>query len=399
MNRSRMGLIISQGLMALIGLVSGKLIAVCFTPEVFGLFNLQFTAYTFFFTLFFTPLLQFAKTKYRLLLKTGYLTIAYFAAISAVFMIAILFGLMALSMKMNVYLLAMLPVMIVSNIIYNSLTDYLNIQGKLGPFAASSLMKNVGGVVLLLFFYYFLKDMGENTTLLWGVQIISFLTGTVFFLRQYPLRMRSLYFISLKTFFRKYIIFAWPLIILSFWTWFSNYSDRYVIAYYLTIRDVGIYNAAYSVGSKFFLLLNPLFLAVLVPVIYGELDVASKKKQIVKYVRYYALISFPLLLVILLMKDKVGALLLSAQYSDGFYLIFWVALAYFFMTVTFLYETIFYAKGNTGPILYTNIISALVGLLLDFIFIPFYGLMGAAIALVASFAVRLFIFQIYFRKI
>ena len=80
-------------------------------------------------------------------------------------------------------------------------------------------------------------------------------------------------------------------------------------------------------------------------------------------------------------------------------MIFWIAVAYFFLTLVFLYETIFYADGNTKVILYSNVIAALFNIALNVILIPCYGLNGAIISTLLSFIIRFFVVQFYFKKL
>ncbi|MDZ7691000.1 MAG: hypothetical protein U5K69_07655 [Balneolaceae bacterium] len=72
-NKKRGYLLASQLFTALAGLITGKLIAVFVVPEQFGLYNLQFAAFTFFFSLLIGPTITFLKSTYQdYLFEVGY---------------------------------------------------------------------------------------------------------------------------------------------------------------------------------------------------------------------------------------------------------------------------------------------------------------------------------------
>src|SRR5690606_14608684 len=64
-NKKRNFLVGTQLLNALLALVGGKLIAEFISPEQFGLYNLQFAAFTFFFSLLINPTIAFIKASYQ----------------------------------------------------------------------------------------------------------------------------------------------------------------------------------------------------------------------------------------------------------------------------------------------------------------------------------------------
>jgi O-antigen/teichoic acid export membrane protein len=194
-------------------------------------------------------------------------------------------------------------------------------------------------------------------------------------------------------------MYAWPLVILAFWNWINNFSDRYIIEFFMDVKDVGIYNANYSLGSKFFILINPLFLSLLMPKIYANTTNEIKKIAINRAVKMYFLVGVPLLILIYYLREPLGLVLLSKEYSSGYYIIFWIAFAYFFLTLTYLYETIFYYNGNTKIILYSNITSAVINIIFNMVLIKLFGLPGAIISMMLSCIVRVLIIRSYFVRV
>lgn len=399
-NRERNILIISQIFNALLGIVLGKLIAVYFLPEQFGSFNLQFATYTFFFSLFLNPFLQFMKTfSMNDLQLYGYSQVFKVLIILFVVCEIILFLIFRLYYKGSGYLFLVIFLTLLVNILFNLYTDYFNIKGFLSLFSWSNISKSVASLILLYVFYNFLNDFIEPIVLLWLVQLVGFFFGIIFFTKHYRWIFSDTSKETFNKFWQKYVKFCWPLLILAFWAWVNSYFDRYVIEYYLQTKDVGVYNANLSLGSKVFLMINPLFLALITPFVFnGSYEKKEKKKIIVKYAVVYTLFSLFLLIFLFFTTDYLGKILLSKLYCEGFYIIFWSALGYFFITLAYIFETIFYAESKTKTILISNVISAIFFITLNFILIPVLGLPGALIGLLGGALARLFYICFIFFK-
>lgn len=399
-NKEKNYLLLSQIIIAFVGLVTGKIVAIYFIPKDFGFFNLQFATYTFFFSLLISPFIQYLKTVSKTFLpKIGYQTFLYLAIfLILIFYISFLL-IHTINYGINYWLFLILSIMIPANLMFSLISDYFNIQNRLNLFSLVNLIKNLGSFLFLGILFFINYKYSDGSIILWAVQVIGFLFGIILFMPHYKFNFSTIYKISFVKFSKKYFVYAWPLMILAFWSWINNYFDRFAIEYYLDLKSVGIYNANYAVGSKFFLLLNPFFLTLLIPNIYNNNEIKVRKASINKYVNLYTFVSIPILILIYFLKDFIGLLLLSKSYESGFYLIFWIALAYFFLTVVFLYETIFYAESKTKVILYSNIISAVLNIFLNVLLIPLYGLEGAFIATLVSFGIRFFVVQYYYRKL
>tara|TARA_R110002020_G_scaffold463122_1_gene683025 strand:+ start:2586 stop:3818 length:1233 start_codon:yes stop_codon:yes gene_type:complete len=399
-NKQRNYVFITQVINALIALISGKLIAVYISPEDFGNYNIQFTTYTFFSTLLINPFLQFLKaTNTSLLLKIGskqYLrTLFFIICINYVLYVTFLYFYYNI---FNVILLVIFLLFIFISTINSILSDYLNIHNQIIEFSKLSLVKSLSGLIFITVFLVLGLKFMDHIQALWMIQLVGVLVATAFFISKYEI-IKTSFKIGYNTFLKKYLRFGTPLIFLAFWLWINNFFDRYAIEYFMGMKEVGIYNASYAVGSKFFLLLSPIFAVLLTPIVYAVSKKEIKKKAINKYGVYYFILGIPSLFIIYLIKDYLGNLLLSEAYQDGFNIIFWIAATYFILTLAQLYELIFYAEQKTKVILSGNIISAILNVILNITLIPTYGIMGAAIASCCGFTIYFVIVYYNFLKI
>jgi O-antigen/teichoic acid export membrane protein len=390
-NKKRNYLVATQVINAIVALACGKLIAEYILPEQFGLYNLQFAAFTFFFSLLVGPSITFVKASYQNLIPN----LGYRPFFITILGLSILLY-FALILFFNIYksgeyiswgLYFVFFFLIPFNIISALLSDQFNVLDKINLFSSLSILKSLAGLVFLVLVFFFIPKFTTDYLLLWGMQLAIGSIGVVFFLSRIKIyKKKSI--IKFKNFWKKHWVFTGPLMFLAIWSWINNYFDRYVIEAFLGLNEVGIYNANYSLGSKFFAMLNPIFLVLLTPIIYQDNTRSIKKNAISKYVKLYFILGAFLLAAIYFTTDFIGQLLLSENYSEGFYIIFWIALCFLIMTATFLYETIFYANHNTKVILHSNIISAVANVILTLMLIPYYGLNGAIIAMLASVILR-----------
>ena len=398
-NKKRNYVLLAQALNTIIALISGKLIAIYVLPNDFGSYSIQWATYTFFSTLLISPFLQYIKTSYSDLLPivgTKLYAITAGGILIITFLGLSLFLYFVYGITNNILLVILflfLPLFLVNGV----LSDFLNVKDKLVEFSQLSIIKALGSLIFISIYFVFGFAFLENIEALWAMQLTGVVICIIIFLPKYRIYNAKIK-IAYATFFRRYIRFGWPLIVLAFWAWINNYFDRYAIEYFLSLKEVGVYNANYSVGSKFFLMISPVFSVLLTPFVYDNSKRAVKKKIINRFVLIYLFLSIPILLLIYYLRNIIGSLLLSQSYNQGFQIIFWIALAFFILTLTQLYELIFYTEHRTKVLLLGTIYSAIANIVLNIILIPVFGIHGAALATLIAFTIQLlFVFVQYKR--
>lgn len=400
-NKKRNLVVLSQVISAIFGLILGKLIAVYISPEAFGLFNIQFGAYTFFFTLFFIPTIQFYKsTITSLYKKIGFsnykisISITCLLVFIAVFSYLLIYNPLFVSIELIFIILLIIPF----NAFFKILNDFNNVSGNINKYVIGNLTKSLFSIIILLFVLILGKKNVEGNLALWIMSLGSIIVGVFFSFNRNAFKLKNR-IVGYRSFLKSKMKFGWPLMVMALWAWVNNYFDRYVIDYYIGLENVGIYNANYSLGSKFFLLLSPIFFILLTPDVYKQQQIVFKKLSIIKYVQFLLVIGILLLILIGLFYEEIGLLLLSKSYSSGFYIIFWIALSYLILAATQLYEMIFYSEKRTKILLYSNVVSAILNIILNILLIPFLGLYGAIFATLLAFILRFIIIFYNFKKI
>ena len=225
-----------------------------------------------------------------------------------------------------------------------------------------------------------------------GVKEAAFISLIISFLIMIPILMKNIKWRFSKVYAKEVLHIGIPLAIGGLAVWVLNLTDRFMIKYLMSpaiaLSQIGIY----SLGDKFamivkFILVMP-FMLSWGPLMYSYQDNPEAKKIYTKVLHSFSFIAgflfffialFSREMIELMARDKsyliaykVVPILASSKMLLGLYMIFTVG-------VTLTYKTKYMA--------FSNYIAAGLNILLNFIFIPKIGVIGAAIASLISYIV------------
>ena len=395
-SKEKLALISSQGLSTLIMLITGKIIAVKFEPSVFGTYGIQYAIYMFVFSCLLSPAVQFLKTNNnKLNKKIGYKPyIPIFAFLCTCLSIIMFLYIGFSGTTITWWLLIGLSSFCFSDVLLKVILDKLNTDGKLITFALLSFFYKVSMLIFLIVVIYFFTVL--DSSLLWMYMILATAATALFGINFARFSFSKNFKISPIKLSKKVFIYAIPLSVMSFFSWITNYFDRFAIEHYLEVSEVGIYSASYGVGTKFSTVIIPIFLAAMTPIVYGRYSLKEKKLVIEKHAKNYMLLAFIIIIIVYAAYPLIGLHLLSEQYETGFHIIPSINLGYFILTFSYIFESLLYSESKTSYILYLNVLAALINIILNIILIPIYGIDGAVIATILSSAVKLIaVFWVY----
>jgi O-antigen/teichoic acid export membrane protein len=197
---------------------------------------------------------------------------------------------------------------------------------------------------------------------------------------------------------RAYLAFGLPTVpgILS--SWVVNSSDRYVIGVFLGTTFVGYYTPGYTLGNIIHMFLAPL--AFMLPAVlskYYDVGNIGEVKTVFKYsLKYFLLLAIPATFGLSLLSKPILTILSTPEIAAQGYLItpFVAASALLFGTHAIIAQIIILEKKTkiTGTIW---VIAAILNLGLNLIFIPYMGILGAAITTLLTFALALILISFY----
>lgn len=399
--KDNLATILSQGINVIISILAGKLISVYVLPSVFGEYNLEFGIIALISSLFITPAMQYYKVKVAELRVVNLETFTFFRRYSLYIAVAAgivlyFFSFFAIG-KLGIVTMLLAGIYLFFNTNVSLDTDFLNVKGRLKMLAKINILKQIFYIIALSIALFIFRFKSSH---LWLVLVFSLIITNIFSRRSVLSLLKinrdkiNNNEIKLKEVFK----YSAPLLVMSFAAWVNSFSDRYVISYFLDETRVGQYNASYGLGSKVFLMINPVFLIVLTPIIYnliGNQEEEAKVNSIIKNsLLVYTLIGLPVLILMYLFSNWIGYFLLSENYSEGFIIIPWISTGYFFLTITYLINLKFYAFGRTKWVLFVTLISAIINLIINVIVIPKVGIIGGGLSTAISFLAG-FIISLY----
>jgi len=397
--RNRIKIISNQFLSVIATLSVGKLIARFIDPSVFGNYSIQLAIFTFFFSVFISPVLQFIKTNNNSLNKK--IGVIHYTPIlfSLIFFSLILFLIINNIFSSKIKLLDVIYVFFF--LLFSILVKYfVDLESTSGKVVRASFLNCLNKILILLAFIFVLSffDVISSTEIWLFNSLGSFILLLIIF-NSYNYKLYGNFKISIKNILFKIKDYSFPLVIMSIWSWVNSYFDRFILDSVFDKYQVGLYAASYSVGSKLFPMIIPFFLLLLTPIVYSNKKVSLKIESIKKYSINYLIIGITITPLVFIFSDLIGFLLLSSNYKESFYIIPYVSLAYYFLTFSYIFESLFYAESRTKNILLTNFVSAVFNIILNLILVPHFGLIGAAISTVISSFLKLVHTYLLFRKI
>jgi len=264
-------------------------------------------------------------------------------------------------------------------------------------FSGINLFNVLSSLGLNLYFVLYLQ-LG-----IYGVLLSNITTSGCIFLATFPIILKR---ISLKTIsidkWKKLMEFGYPFLFTGIFSMILELSDRYILLYLTDIETVGLYSAGYKIGMLMMLVVmgfnmawQPYFL----------------KKKIIdkKYINQVTIIVMSILfflwiLLLIWSNDLVriqfwNSTFFGEKYWGSTQIVPVIALAYIFHAVYLLQLPGVYLLDKPGWIAGVKGIGATVNIILNFLLIPEYGIMGAANATCLSLMLVTVIFYFINKKI
>lgn len=260
----------------------------------------------------------------------------------------------------------------------------LRFDGKAEKQLFISMFYTIFNVGLSLFFITSVSGIEKATGKILGAVVPSIILGGYFYLE-----------IILKTkptFKKEHFIFCLtlglPLILHNLSHIVLTSSDRMMIEKFIGLEETGIYGFTYTIGTilstaagAFGSAWVPWYFERLKREKYDEIKVYSKN-----YLDFFTLVTVGFIFI----SPEIVRFMGSTDYWIGKYFLPWIIFGcYFIFLYSFPVNYEFYVKKTNYIALGTSL-SAVINLVLNYIFIPTYGSFGAALTTLASYFFFLF---------
>jgi O-antigen/teichoic acid export membrane protein len=226
--------------------------------------------------------------------------------------------------------------------------------------------------------------------LLFKVSILIFLI--------YYLRNRISYVFPDFSILIKFLKYGLPTLPSSMSFWIVNLSDRYFISFFLGTAAVGIYSASYSLGNipRMFSALINFIIMIAISKLYDEGKYDEVKDHLSYALKYFLMLAIPYVFGSLFMSNSIIKLLTTNEIAEGSsYVTFIVSFAHLILGIYSVFTYVLLVTKKTKILTFTWIISLPLNLILNYIFIPYVGIIGAACTTLVAYLIAM-VYIIYY---
>jgi len=178
----------------------------------------------------------------------------------------------------------------------------------------------------------------------------------------------------------------------------TEFSDRYMIDYYMTIADVGIYTFFAGIANTINIIVFTLVTMIYYPILVEQYQ-NKKMDMFKKTLRVFSIktITFSIIssIGILLLIGSVLNFMSKIEFQNNIEVLWLLIIANIILNISYIPHYVLYAAHKDIIIRNATLISAGINIVLNLIFIKYYGIIGAAMATLISFMV---IFILKYRK-
>ena len=207
----------------------------------------------------------------------------------------------------------------------------------------------------------------------------------------YPVVLGSVNFTFERSALNQMYKFSLPLIPSSVGVILAMFTDRLMIKEFLDLESLGVYGIALRVASIMTLITTG-FRTALTPIIYSSHEARDTKPKIIRLFYLYLLMAFFILCGVLFFQEMIVLYLSSKEYMGATEVVGILCTTIFISNCYIFFPGLSLAQ-KTASISIVNVLGMIVNVVLNFVFIPIYGILGAATATLIS---ALFTFVVHF---
>lgn len=261
----------------------------------------------------------------------------------------------------------------------------------------NSLSELVFGLfsVGFVFLFQFQGNLNLRTVLsiypISALFVLLFFIPTVKFDRLLPLKLEIKYLSDMFHFTK------WQFMGLTA-VYFINWGDNLVLRYHVSMDDIGDYNLAYQF-FKGIITLTSIAGFYFLPFVSQNINNSEKIRDYLNRKRLIVLIPGIIGIIVIAI---AGPWFLSLIYGDKFIQARSVLVILILGSICPLYNTFYHAIYNAAKlnkyIQLFDTAQVAINLLLDVILIPYFGIMGAAVATPTAYIIRTIVLKVHFEK-
>ncbi len=378
---------------ASIGLIKNPIFTRYFTTQEYGLFNIAYITFDYLGIVLFSGLISCIwryRLKYRKQNEDFKLYSILFLLFSVAIILIILVAIIIIALNKNqalqsLYILAVLQIILAT--LLSTVFVFFRIDGKSVTYNVANSLRIAINFLLLACLTFWLKMRIE-------AMFISFIVVDSLFLIFIFARKRHVFAqISLKNIdkesLKMFVRYGFSTLIMNLANIILISSDRYILAYFKSMSEVGIYSVVYNLSA---LLLNNLiviYINTVRPYLFDYLE--NKKSQYLKVASYFVLVFLilflPATLIFSIHAKQIATIFLAKEFYLAFNLMPYIFTAIFFNGLIIYSEIQLKFNNQMKYLVLSFIAGAVINIGLNFIFIPFFGSKAAAVTTLVAYGI------------
>ncbi|EFM11923.1 polysaccharide biosynthesis protein [Paenibacillus curdlanolyticus YK9] len=381
---------------ALLGMVNIIVFTRVFDPSDYGQYAIVLSTILFVSTLI-TQWIQQSIQRYRPVYKESNGLIEFDRNLQSLLAMmtygALLFLLLApiskLLFGLNLILYLTVILIVITQMLFVLMSTILQSDYRAGEYRRFNLINAILKSALSLLIVFFVQKSTDSIflgILLAQLIVLVPMMRTTGYKAIFSLRLT----LQSKQFIKMFVQYGFPMIGWFIGNSLLNLVDRYMLGYYHSAQEVGIYTATYSVVSASIgLFCTPLLMAAH-PIIMNTATTSDDKeiqRIISVFSKVYLLIIFPIFIYLTVVRSDVTSFLLGDEYQVGSSILPYMMFGLIMWNFGMYGHKGFEIKNKTRTMLMFVICCVVVNVGLNVLLIPKYAYHGAAIASTISLTV------------
>ncbi|SFI62093.1 flippase [Olleya namhaensis] len=192
---------------------------------------------------------------------------------------------------------------------------------------------------------------------------------------------------------------SFPMLFSAAFIFISNWTDVFMLGAMVSKAEVGIYNAAYKVATIALVIINAInaVLAPKIATLYSQDNLKGIQREVQKATKIITYLSVPIIVLIIIFRKQFLSLF-GAEFVQGEYALIIIAIGLLFNAMSGSVGQILNMTKHQHELKRFTIISVLVNIVLNYILIKNFGIIGAAIASLVSNVILNILCIIFIKK-
>lgn len=389
---------------AISGFISIKIFSLYLSPIDFGIYSIVYGIYSIILSILFASIgqasirfyYQYKKSNRLVDYYTNILTITILLSIILIIIAIALFLLNFNSNNLYYKLIVAFIVLMAIQGVYVVLTGIARSKEKALVQMISDTVFNVLKIIFFILIFFYANSSSEAIVY---ASIISFSISFVILVSVIPRNHFKLSSIN-KKIIKQILSYSIPLSLLPIVNWVLSSSDVVMIKLFLSEYEAGIYSMGYRIGSNIFFIFSGVLMVGLYPRLTKLYNDNPKQTEIVikDFSIVYFIIVMPIFTIILKYSNELIRLFSSETYIQSKNTLIIASIGFILLGYASYTNKPWELTMKTKQILYNTLVTAIVNIVLNIIFIPIFGFEAAAITTAFSYFLLVLISLVQSRK-